>query len=175
MLDLISFQNPWKLNDEWEWSEQYQWGVQVVAQRWVKVNQLAVTRSSVTGVVSVGRGCDVTRFWPVILVHVFFIFVIWQSDKLWLWWRQRALCVCWLQRPIGGLGEFNPGLMCFRSGPISVELRVCRRGYVSGDRIQLSADIENTSSCTLRQCRIALMQVTTRTRCDAFNNSLGVC
>lgn len=61
-------------------------------------------------------------------------------------------------RPIGGLGEFNPGLMCFRSGPIGVELRVHRRGYVSGDRIQLSADVENTSAYKLRRCRIALMQ-----------------
>jgi len=64
-----------------------------------------------------------------------------------------------IQRPIGGLGEFNPGLMCFRSGPISVELRVCRRGYVPGDSIQLSADVENTSAFRLRHCRIALLQV----------------
>jgi len=49
--------------------------------------------------------------------------------------------------------------MCFRSGPISVELRVGRRGYVPGDSIQVSADVENTSAYKLCHCRIALMQV----------------
>ena len=51
--------------------------------------------------------------------------------------------------------------MCFRSGPISIELRVYRRGYVPGDRIQLSADVENTSAYKLRHCRLVLTQVGT--------------
>jgi len=33
---------------------------------------------------------------------------------------------------------------------------------VSGDRIHLSADVENTSAYKLRCCRLALIQVTAR-------------
>lgn len=63
-----------------------------------------------------------------------------------------------LARPIGGLSEFTAGIMCVRSGPITVELRVGRRGYVPGDTIQLSADVDNSSRYKLYHCHLALVQ-----------------
>ena len=63
------------------------------------------------------------------------------------------------QRPIGSLGEFNPGWLCIRSGPITVELRTGRRGYVPGDAIPFYVEIENSSGWKLLNSSLSLVQV----------------
>lgn len=64
-----------------------------------------------------------------------------------------------LQRPIGALGEFSPGLMCIRSGAVTVELRIGRRGYVPGESIQFYVEVENNSRRKLQDTSVSLVQV----------------
>ncbi|ELU02816.1 hypothetical protein CAPTEDRAFT_212962 [Capitella teleta] len=69
------------------------------------------------------------------------------------------LAVCSSVRPIGGLEEFRIGFMCFEAGRVTAELRVARRGYIPGEMIPFSAEIENLTSKTLHETRVALVQI----------------
>ena len=64
-----------------------------------------------------------------------------------------------LQRPIGAYGEFSPGLMCVRRGPINVELRIGRRGYVPGECVAFYVEIENESRWKIYGAKVAVVQV----------------
>ena len=61
--------------------------------------------------------------------------------------------------PIGTLGEFQPGVMCCKSGSVNVELRVTRRGFAPGENIPFSAEIENSSKQKMQDAKVVLQQV----------------
>lgn len=63
-----------------------------------------------------------------------------------------------LARPIECLDEFSPGAFCCRTGHVMAALRLERRGYVPGEKINFQVKIETTGPRRLHNHRVALIQ-----------------
>ena len=65
------------------------------------------------------------------------------------------------QRPAGSREEVPvPEFLCCGSGCVDMELHLARRGYVPGEHITFSVDIENMTDSKLWDTEILLVKVT---------------
>lgn len=63
------------------------------------------------------------------------------------------------RKPIEGIADTVAGQLCFRSGPITGQIVLPQRGYVSGQCIPFTVRVQNKSKRPIRNVRVTLTQV----------------
>jgi hypothetical protein len=78
--------------------------------------------------------------------------------------RHAAAGRCWVhitlfQQPCTDRAQQDVCLFCFKCGPVSAVMTIPRRGYVSGEHILISAEINNLHNKPISYVKATLVQV----------------